>query len=68
MIPSIASGLNNRYKTPTQLVDSMAAGLPIVASELPEIVRFVRGCDVGVTAQRVEERTLARVLKAGPTT
>src|SRR5205823_10035745 len=40
---------NNYYTTPNKLFEYMAAGLPIVGSRFPEIVRFVEGMELGLT-------------------
>ncbi|MCF7767865.1 glycosyltransferase [Achromobacter pulmonis] len=48
-IPYLATCLNNRYCTPNKLFEYVAAQLPILASDLPEIARIVRQFDLGLT-------------------
>ncbi len=47
IIPYQAICLNNLYCTPNKLFEFIAAGLPILASDLPEIRRIVAGQDIG---------------------
>ena len=62
VIPYEPIGLNNTYTTPNKLFDYMAVGLPIAASHLPELVRFVRGLDVGVTFTQATPDLIAQSL------
>lgn len=48
VIPYQGVGLNNRFSTPNKLFEYIAAGVPVIASDLPELSRFVRGLEVGV--------------------
>ncbi|WP_411959340.1 glycosyltransferase [Pseudomonas sp. s4] len=47
IIPYQATCLNNYYCTPNKLFEFIAAGLPILASDLPELQRLVAGNDIG---------------------
>lgn len=50
IIPYQAICLNNLYCTPNKMFEFIAAGLPILASDLPEIRRIVVGYDIGTVA------------------
>ena len=40
--------LNHRYTTPQKLFESMAAGVPVVASDLPGMASIVRATGAGI--------------------
>lgn len=48
-IPYRNVGLNNYYTSPNKLFEYCAAGVPVVASRFPELVRFVEGLGIGRT-------------------
>ncbi|MEZ5552623.1 MAG: glycosyltransferase [Pseudomonadales bacterium] len=48
VIPYLATCLNNYYCTPNKLFEFIAAGVPILASELPELSKFVNGWEIGL--------------------
>jgi glycosyltransferase involved in cell wall biosynthesis len=62
VIPYEPVGLNNTYTTPNKLFDYMAAGLPIVASRLPELIRFIEGDELGLTFPPGDPVALAAAL------
>jgi len=47
VIPYIPTCLNNRLCTPNKLFEYMMAGLAVVASDLPELARFINQEEVG---------------------
>jgi glycosyltransferase involved in cell wall biosynthesis len=62
VIPYEPVGLNNTYTTPNKLFDYMAAGLPVVASRLPELTRFVEGGEMGLSFTPGDPTALATAL------
>jgi glycosyltransferase involved in cell wall biosynthesis len=62
VIPYQATCLNNRYCTPNKLFEYIAAGLPVLATDLPEIRRFVEGQQIGLVGDTGSPRKLAALL------
>jgi glycosyltransferase involved in cell wall biosynthesis len=62
VIPYEPVGLNNTYTTPNKLFDYMAAGLPVVASRLPELTRFVEQGGMGLSFTPGDPTSLATAL------
>ena len=56
VIPYEPVGLNNTYTTPNKLFDYLNVGVPIAASRLPELVRFVEVLGTGVIFDRGRAR------------
>ena len=56
-------GLNYRYSLPNKLFDYMRAGLPVVASDLPEISRLVRRSGSGILVSDFSPDSLAGVFR-----
>jgi len=61
VIPYQATCLNNFYCTPNKLFEFIAAGLPILASDLPELRRFVADNGIG----QVTDLSSAESMAAG---
>ena len=59
VIPYEPRGLNNLFSTPNKLFDFMAAGVPLVGTQMPELTRFIVGCDIGVTVPSGDVARLA---------
>ena len=64
VIPYLPVGLNNRYTTPNKLFEYLAAGLPVAASRLPELQRFVEGLGIVTTFDPGDPRAMARTFDA----
>jgi glycosyltransferase involved in cell wall biosynthesis len=62
VIPYEPHGLNNRYTTPNKLFEYINAGVPVLGSHLPELERFILGCEVGRTFQPGDPADLAATL------
>jgi glycosyltransferase involved in cell wall biosynthesis len=62
VIPYVPHGLNNRYTTPNKLFEYINAGVPVLGSHLPELERFILGCEVGRTFQPGDAADLAAAL------
>jgi glycosyltransferase involved in cell wall biosynthesis len=62
VIPYQATCLNNRYCTPNKLFEFIAAGLPIVATDLPEIRELVYARGIGLVGNTNSPKALAELL------
>ncbi len=62
VIPYKPIGLNNYYTTPNKLFEYMLAGIPIAASRVPELRRFVEGHALGLTFNPDDPRDIASTL------
>jgi len=56
-------GLNYYYVSPNKLFEYMGAGLPVVASNFPDVKRFVEGCNFGVTCDPDNPREIADAIR-----
>ena len=60
VIPYQATCLNNYYCTPNKLFEFIAAGIPILASDLPEIRRIIESHNIGMLADLSSAEKAAR--------
>lgn len=51
--------LNQHYATPNRLFESLAAGLPVVVSDFPELRRITTVHDVGLVCDPTDPRSIA---------
>lgn len=57
------TNLNYRYSLPNKLFDFMHAGIPIIASDLPEIKKIVLNYNVGVICPAVNAESIAKTIQ-----
>lgn len=55
--------LNNVYALPNKIFQYMAAGIPVVASDYPQIREVVAGSDAGVVVDPTDPRAIAAALR-----
>ncbi len=56
------TNINYRFSLPNKIFDYIRAGIPILASNLPEVGRIVRGYSVGELVENHKPETLARAI------
>ncbi|QLC73635.1 glycosyltransferase [Pseudomonas sp. LPB0260] len=64
VIPYQSICLNNYYCTPNKLFEFIAAGLPILASDLPELRRLVEGNQIGCVGDLSTPSAMAKMIEA----
>lgn len=60
--PIVPSCLNYRYSLPNKLFQYMAAGLPVVASDFPQVRDVVIGSDAGVCVDTTDPQQIASAI------
>jgi glycosyltransferase involved in cell wall biosynthesis len=63
-IPIQGDTLNHRLATPNKLFEALAAGVPVVASDLPGMARIVRELDAGVLVDPTAPSSIAAGIRA----
>ncbi|MBI1731081.1 glycosyltransferase family 4 protein [Candidatus Acetothermia bacterium] len=56
-------GLNNYYATPNKLFEYIAAGLPVVSSDFPELKRVIEGHELGKTFDPEDPKEIAAAIR-----
>ncbi len=54
---------NNHYSLPNKLFDYMAAGVPVIASNMPEVKRVVEGYGAGIIISEVTPAAIAAAVQ-----
>ena len=57
-------GLNNYLSLPNKIFESVAAGLPVVTSDFPDMAELVRTYEVGETCDPEDPEDIARAIRA----
>jgi len=63
-MPIQASTLNHRLTTPNKLFEAMAAGVPVVASDLPGMATIVQATRCGTLCDPADPASIARAIRA----
>ena len=61
--PYVPEGLNNRYSLPNKLFHYMAAGIPVVASDFPQVRAIVGASRAGLTVDTTRPAAIARGIR-----
>jgi glycosyltransferase involved in cell wall biosynthesis len=62
-MPIQASTLNHRLTTPNKLFEAMAAGVPVVASDLPGMSRIIAETGCGLTCDPADPSSIAAAIR-----
>jgi glycosyltransferase involved in cell wall biosynthesis len=54
------TNINYRYSLPNKLFDYISAGIPVVASDLPEVNKILRGYNCGIIVPAVTAKNIAK--------
>lgn len=63
VIPYVETCLNTRYCTPNKLFEFVAAGLPILGSDLTEVRRLLTNHDIGMVVDMRDPEALAAAIR-----
>jgi len=63
IIPYQSTCLNNYYCTPNKLFEFIAAGIPIIATDLPEIRTFVLDYGLGIVGETAKASQVANLIE-----
>jgi glycosyltransferase involved in cell wall biosynthesis len=63
VMPIQPTSLNHRYTTPQKLFESIAAGVPVVASDLPAMAEIVREIDAGALCDPTSPPSIAAAIR-----
>ncbi|MBP7513541.1 MAG: glycosyltransferase [Flavobacteriales bacterium] len=58
------TNLNYRFSLPNKLFDYLNAGIPVLATDLPEVAAIVRKFDAGIVIPTADPASIAREVKA----
>ena len=62
IIPYLAQDKGAYYCTPNKMFEFMVAGLPILASDMPELKRFISGQGIGLNRKMIDHLDIAAAL------
>jgi len=60
VIPYIGNSMNNYLCTPNKLFEFISAGVPIIASDLPELNKIISGNNIGVVVDFTASELIAQ--------
>lgn len=63
LVPLQQLSLNEKYALPNKLFEYMMAGVPVVASDMPEVAKIVNEEKIGATFTSFEPREIARSIR-----
>ena len=62
VVPFQPVGLNNVFAAPNKLFEYLSARVPVVATDLPELRRMVKGLDIGIVCDTSSPEDLAAAI------